>query len=122
MQVDTESLASNHANIQITHVEPHFTRETLGERPSLFERANNLSRFVFETPFTRDGKQQQADVTRQCMRKTVLTSEFHLHFLVDTFSLSLSPLLPPASHWFPYIKKRIGIIHQEQFELCPIEV
>lgn len=27
-----------------------------------------------------------------------------------------------ASHWFPYVKKRILIIHQEQFELSPIQV
>ncbi|CAI8031739.1 Dedicator of cytokinesis protein 11 [Geodia barretti] len=98
-RVDIESLASNHANIQITHVEPYFTEDMLQDRTSRFERTNNLSRFVFEAPFTRGGK-QQGDVTRQCMRKTVLTT----------------------SHWFPYIKKRILVIHQEQFELSPIEV
>ena len=27
-----------------------------------------------------------------------------------------------ASHWFPYVKKRIVVIHQEQFELSPIQV
>lgn len=65
----------DHAYIQITHVEPHFTEEMLEERPSKFERANKLSSFVFETAFTKDGR-QQGDVARQCMRKTVLTSEF----------------------------------------------
>ena len=72
--MDTESLAADYANIQITHVEPYFTEEMLQERPSQFERTNNLSRFVFEAPFTREGK-QQGDVTRQCTRKTIVTSE-----------------------------------------------
>ena len=27
-----------------------------------------------------------------------------------------------ATHWFPYVKKRIQVIHQEQFELSAIEV
>jgi hypothetical protein len=98
-KIDPSSLDMDHAHIQITHVEPYFTEETILDRPSQFERANKLSSFVFETPFTKDGR-QQGDVSKQCMRKTVLTT----------------------SHWFPYIKKRILIIHQEQFVLSPIEV
>ena len=74
LQIDPESVNMNHAYIQITHAEPHFTEDTLEERPSVFERQNKLSSFVFETPFTKDGR-QQGDVARQCMRKTVLTSK-----------------------------------------------
>ena len=33
------------------------------------------------------------------------------------YSLALA-----ASHWFPYIKKRISVVDQEQMELTPIQV
>ena len=33
------------------------------------------------------------------------------------YSLALA-----ASHWFPYIKKRIPVVDQEQMELTPIQV
>ena len=79
LQVDMEGLVPDHANIQITHVEPYFTEDTILERPSQFERCNNLSRLVFETPFMKDRKQVMGDVTKQCMRKTILTSESHHH-------------------------------------------
>ena len=68
------SLNADHAYIQITHVEPYFTAKELEERKTKFERENQISRFVFETPFTADGK-QRGDVTKQCMRKTILTSK-----------------------------------------------
>lgn len=35
----------------------------------------------------------------------------------NKWSLSFS-----ASHWFPYVKKRILVIDQEQFELSAIQV
>lgn len=73
-QVNTGTLNLDHASIQITHVEPYFTSKELEERKSKFERENNISRFMFETPFTQDGK-THGDVTKQCMRKTILTSE-----------------------------------------------
>lgn len=66
-----------HAYIQITHVEPYFTPEELETRQTSFERQNRISRFVFETPFTSDGK-AHGDVTKQCMRKTILTSKFFI--------------------------------------------
>ena len=66
-------LDPEHAYIQITHVEPYFTVEELERRKTMFERANNISRFFFETPFTKDGK-SSGDVTKHCMLKTILTS------------------------------------------------
>ena len=154
-------------------------------------------RSVFETPFTPDGK-QHGDVTRQCMRKTILTStwggpipipenpavqcrmlcsipywdygykyilEISSQYIpqihVDPYTThiltashwfpcahphtihthphtihthNIPPPPPPlpsthththtftASHWFPYVKKRIQVIDQEQFELSAIEV
>ena len=69
------SLDLEHAHIQITHVQPYFSAKDLDERKTKFERENNISKFVFETPFTQEGK-AHGDVTKQCMRKTILTSEF----------------------------------------------
>ena len=77
------SLNPDHAYIQITHVEPYFTAEELERRLTKFERENQISTFVFETPFTQDGK-AHGDVTKQCMRKTILTSECvggHMHVM-----------------------------------------
>lgn len=69
------SLTTDHAYIQITHVEPYFAVAELEERKTKFERENNISRFVFETPFTAAGGKAHGDVTKQCMRKTILTSK-----------------------------------------------
>jgi len=55
-------------------VEPYFSAKELEERKTKFERENNISRFVFKTPFTQEGK-SHGDVTKQCMRKTILTSK-----------------------------------------------
>ncbi len=73
-QVTVGDLDPEHAYIQITHVEPYLLPEDLERRKTKFERTNNISRFVFETPFTKEGK-SRGDVTKQCMRKTVLTSK-----------------------------------------------
>ena len=77
-QVNPSSLDLDHAHIQITYVEPYFTSEELQEQRTKFERENEISRFVFETPFTPDGK-AHGQVTRQCMRKTILTSTCSSH-------------------------------------------
>jgi len=63
----------NHVHIQSKHVELYFTVEEQQERRTKFEWENKISWFVFVTPFTPDGK-QHGDVTRHCMRKTILTS------------------------------------------------
>ena len=73
--MNVSSLNLDHAYLQITHVEPFFSPRELEDRKSKFERENNISRFVYETPFTPDGK-SHGDVTKQCMRKTVLTSKY----------------------------------------------
>lgn len=45
-------------------------------------------------------------------------------FTVSTYNTTPPPLIFPhsASHWFPYVKKRIPVIHQEQFDLTAIQV
>ena len=81
LQVNTATLNLDHAYIQITYVVPYFSTKELEERKCKFERENNISRFTFETPFTQDGK-THGNVTRQCMRKTILTSKMHGYFSV----------------------------------------
>ena len=74
MQVEVGHLDADKAYIQIVHVEPYFTAEEETERRTQFEHENNVSSFVYDTPFTKDGK-VHGETTTQCMRKTVVTSE-----------------------------------------------
>ena len=82
------------------------------ERPSQFERCNNLSRFVFETLFTRDRKQVIGDVTKQCMRKTILTdsSEHQWQSVLAWVGWARNPHLLSqlrwASAWGEPVRKR----------------
>jgi len=85
--------------IQVTFVIPYFDEEEYSNRLTDFEREHNIRRFVFETPFTLSGKAHGA-LVEQHKRKTILTT----------------------SHCFPYVKKRILVVQQEQYELSPIEV
>lgn len=99
-KVHPETLGSKKMGyIQITYVQPYFDDEELQARPTLFERNNNIRRFIYETPFTCSGK-AHGNLTEQCKRKTILTT----------------------SNTFPYIKKRILVVQEEQYELTPVEV
>lgn len=55
-------------------MQPYFDDEELEVRPTLFERNNNIRRFIYETPFTVSGK-AHGSLTEQCKRKTILTSK-----------------------------------------------
>ena len=92
-QVNPSSLDLDHTHIQITYVELHFTTEELQEQKTKFERKNKISRFVFETPFTLDGR-AQGQVTRQCMRKTILTSTCSGHSVQWFHSIQCSDSIP----------------------------
>lgn len=71
--------------------------------PSSFHCVNDsnlkIASFIFETPFTKDGKQQSGDLSKQYKRKTILQ--------VETA--------------FPYMKTRLKIIKKHSVELSPIE-
>lgn len=98
-KVHAETLDSKIGHIQITYVQPYFDDEELEVRPTVFERNNNIRRFIYETPFTVSGK-AHGSLTEQCKRKTILTT----------------------SNTFPYVKKRILVVQEEQYELTPVEV
>ncbi|XP_062916576.1 dedicator of cytokinesis protein 11 isoform X1 [Mobula hypostoma] len=98
-KVNAKTLDQRFAYIQVTFVEPYFDETELPERKTHFERNHNITRFVFETPYTLSGK-KQGGVEEQCKRRTVLTT----------------------THSFPYVKKRIVVMNEQQVELKPIDV
>lgn len=79
------------AYIQITFVEPYFDEYEMKDRVTYFEKNFNLSRFMYTTPFTMDGR-PRGELSEQYKRNTILTT----------------------MHAFPYIKTRINIIQKEE--------
>ncbi|XP_035376628.1 dedicator of cytokinesis protein 9 isoform X6 [Electrophorus electricus] len=98
-RVNPKDLEAKFAYIQVTHVTPYLEEKELEERRTDFERSHNIQRFVFETPFTADGR-RHGGVDEQCKRRTVLTT----------------------THCFPYVKKRIAVMYEHHTDLSPIEV
>ncbi|XP_078252208.1 dedicator of cytokinesis protein 8 isoform X2 [Rhinoraja longicauda] len=97
--VEKAKLDPNKAYIQITFVEPFFDDYEMKDRITYFEKNFNLRRFMYTTPFTKDGR-PRGDLSEQYKRKTILTT----------------------LHAFPYVKTRINVIQKEEFILTPIEV
>ncbi|XP_057325531.1 dedicator of cytokinesis protein 9 isoform X4 [Microplitis mediator] len=87
------------AYIQVTHVTPYFEKMELESRLTEFEQNHDVSCFMFETPFTHEGK-PRGNPEDQWKRRTIITTQYS----------------------FPYIKKRIPIIEKKVIELTPIEV
>uniref|UniRef100_A0A8C8SAD3 Dedicator of cytokinesis 11 n=1 Tax=Pelusios castaneus TaxID=367368 RepID=A0A8C8SAD3_9SAUR len=98
-KVNVKDLDPKYAHIQVTYVKPYFEDKELSERKTEFERNQNLSRFVFETPYTLSGKKHGC-VEEQCKRRIILTT----------------------SNSFPYVKKRIPVNYEHQVNLKPIDV
>ncbi|NXG07689.1 DOCK8 protein, partial [Sakesphorus luctuosus] len=97
--VDRTKLDPNKAYIQITFVEPYFDEYEMKDRVTYFEKNFNICRFMYTTPFTKDGR-PRGELSEQYKRNTILTT----------------------MHAFPYIKTRINVIEREEFVLTPIEV
>ncbi|VDM71098.1 unnamed protein product [Strongylus vulgaris] len=93
------SLQSTKAYLQITYVEPYFDKWERRRRLTHFERSHKIKRFVYATPFTRDGK-AHGDLKDQYKRRTILSTQ----------------------HSFPYVKTRIKVVEREQKVLQPIQV
>ncbi|XP_049622976.1 dedicator of cytokinesis protein 11 [Suncus etruscus] len=98
-KVNAKELDPKYAHIQVTYVKPYFDDKELTERKTEFERNHNISRFMFEAPYTLSGKKQGC-IEEQCKRRTILTT----------------------SNSFPYVKKRIPINYEQQINLKPIDV
>ncbi|KAM4052801.1 dedicator of cytokinesis protein 8 isoform 2-T2 [Anomaloglossus baeobatrachus] len=97
--LDKSKLDPNKAYIQITFVEPYFEEYEMKYRMTYFEKNYNLRRFLYTTPFTRDGR-PRGELGEQYKRKTIVTT----------------------LHAFPYIKTRINVIQKQECILTPIEV
>ncbi|RCN34044.1 hypothetical protein ANCCAN_20114 [Ancylostoma caninum] len=93
------SLQPTKAYLQITYVEPYFDKWERRRRPTHFERSHKIKRFVYATPFTRDGK-AHGDLKDQFKRRTILSTQYS----------------------FPYVKTRIKVVEREQKVLQPIQV
>lgn len=92
-------LDSKMAHIQVTSVLPYWDKTESHVRSTEFEQNHNVKTFMFETPFTKDGR-PRGTPAEQYKRRTILTSEY----------------------CFPYVKKRLQVVEKEEFELTPIEV
>lgn len=92
-----------YAYIQIIHVIPfnHILDESK-DRITEFEKVNNVTRFMFETPFASSdpNKTHSTDCEEQCKKRTILTTKYAL----------------------PYVVKRVPIISKTVQILSPIEV
>ncbi|XP_018085480.1 dedicator of cytokinesis protein 11 isoform X2 [Xenopus laevis] len=98
-KVNAKDLDLKFAHIQVTYVKPYFEEQDLSDRKTDFEKNHNVSRFVFETPYTLSGKKHGC-VEEQCKKRTILTT----------------------SNSFPYVKKRIAVIYEHQVDLTPVDV
>ncbi|XP_068242950.1 dedicator of cytokinesis protein 9 [Palaemon carinicauda] len=97
--VDADELESRYAYIQVTHVNPYFPEEERANRITEFDMNNNINTFMFETPFTQEGK-AHGKLDEQWKRRVILKTDYS----------------------FPYVKKRIQIVDTEVLEMSPIEV
>lgn len=79
--VDVSELDPKIAYIQVTHVIPYFEKTELEVRQTEFEQSHNVSCFMFETPFTKDGK-ARGSPEDQWKRRTILTSTIEHPILI----------------------------------------
>ena len=63
------------AYIQVTHVTPCFTSDAIEQIRTDFEKNHDICEFVYETPFTKDGR-ARGSPEEQWRRRTILTSKY----------------------------------------------
>ncbi|PSN40266.1 Dedicator of cytokinesis protein 11 [Blattella germanica] len=76
--INPSELDSKYAYIQVTHVTPYFEKLELEERQTEFEQSHDINCFMFETPFTKDGK-ARGNPEDQWKRRTILTKVLSYH-------------------------------------------
>lgn len=87
--VDVTELDAKMAYIQVTHVTPYFEKNELEIRPTEFEQNHDVSCFMFETPFTKEGK-ARGSPEEQWKRRSILTSKLLLLLLFIILNLFTS--------------------------------
>ncbi|MDP2434419.1 MAG: hypothetical protein Q8P67_01605, partial [archaeon] len=85
--------------LQIVSVQPYISKLELSRRVTEWERSFNLNQFSFSVPYTVDGSKPSEDFSKQCVRKTILTTD----------------------RSFPFVKNRLEIVQHQIIELSPIE-
>ncbi|XP_035004387.1 dedicator of cytokinesis protein 11 isoform X1 [Hippoglossus stenolepis] len=98
-KVNPKDLDHKFAYVQVTFVKPYFEEKEAPEKKTDFEKCHNISRFVFEAPYTLSGK-KHGGVEEQCKRRIVLTT----------------------ANAFPYVKKRVEVLRENHVELKPVDV
>uniref|UniRef100_I3KPQ5 Dedicator of cytokinesis 11 n=1 Tax=Oreochromis niloticus TaxID=8128 RepID=I3KPQ5_ORENI len=63
-KVNPKDLDPKFAYIQVTFVKPYFEEKEAPEKKTDFEKCHNISRFVFETPYTLSGKKHGGNTFR----------------------------------------------------------
>jgi hypothetical protein len=87
--MEDKDMETQTAYIQITHVVPYFDEEEQLERVTEFERNHNIKRFMYEIPFTTDGK-VRGNPEEQCKRRIILTSSLKPKRLMKMKRISLN--------------------------------
>lgn len=72
-QIEQGDLDQKYAYVQVTHATPYFEKNELEDRPTEFEQNHDIATFMFETPFTKDGR-TRGNPEEQWKRRTILTS------------------------------------------------
>jgi len=71
-KVNTSNLNPEKGYIQVTFVEPYPNKTESNLRITSFEKSINLTAFYYETPFTKEGK-NQGSIDKQWIKRTILT-------------------------------------------------
>eukprot|EP01130_Rhizamoeba_saxonica_P016447 TRINITY_DN7605_c0_g1_i1.p1 TRINITY_DN7605_c0_g1~~TRINITY_DN7605_c0_g1_i1.p1 ORF type:complete len:1855 (-),score=416.20 TRINITY_DN7605_c0_g1_i1:64-5628(-) len=98
-EVNRDELEPQRLYMQVISVKPFFDPEEMSTRPTEYEKNFDVSRFMYEVPFTKEGDPQTEDVTRQWKRKIILQVE-------DSF---------------PHVLNRLHVVSRETIELPPIQ-
>lgn len=96
---DRSKMQEGHLYIQIVSVEPYFSSEELATKPTLFERHNNVNKFIYEMPFTKGQSKISEKLEEQWKRKNIITT----------------------SGAFPCLKRRLAVKDMQVIELSPIQ-
>jgi len=92
------------AYVQITSVKPYYVAKDsadyeISNSDQYFNENINITKFIFETPFTLGGKKSHGNITEQCKKKTIITTKMT----------------------FPSVLTRSEVLSKDFTDLTPIE-
>eukprot|EP01121_Diplochlamys_sp_Union-15-3_P012827 TRINITY_DN3897_c0_g1_i2.p1 TRINITY_DN3897_c0_g1~~TRINITY_DN3897_c0_g1_i2.p1 ORF type:complete len:224 (-),score=27.76 TRINITY_DN3897_c0_g1_i2:91-762(-) len=98
-EVNPKDLNPGLCYLQITAVKPYFESWELKERVTYYDKNYNINQFIFETPYTKEGKSHAESMSNQYKRKTILRTKTY----------------------FPYVKNRIEVTSKQTINITPVE-